>query len=155
MPVLDVNLDDVPERSYEPLPAGWYEAVITESEEKENKKKDGSYIQLKFQIFGPSHNGRVIFGRLNLNNPNDQAVGIARQDLKAIVMACGLARCTSTEQLHDIPLMIKLTVKPGDGNYEPSNEIRGYKAVDKGGNVPPKPNATTATTASQKPWQRK
>ena len=39
-----------PTTTYEPIPAGWYKAVFTESEEKPTKAQTGSYLQLSAEI---------------------------------------------------------------------------------------------------------
>jgi Protein of unknown function (DUF669). len=45
----DANQVD-PNVVYEPLPAGWYKAVITTSEEKPTKAQTGSYLQLSLEV---------------------------------------------------------------------------------------------------------
>ena len=59
-----------PPREFEPIPAGKYLAMITESEMKPTKSGSGSYLQLTFQILEGEYKGRFLWARLNLNNPN-------------------------------------------------------------------------------------
>ena len=68
---------------YAPLPAGDYQAIITESETKATKDGQGQYLQLKLQIQGGEFSGRVLFDRLNLWNNNQQAQEIAQRALSA------------------------------------------------------------------------
>ena len=63
-----------PTTNFEPVPAGKYEAVITESEMKPTKSGSGSYLQLSFQIVDGPFKNRLLWSRLNLSNPNNQAV---------------------------------------------------------------------------------
>ena len=67
-----------PTTTFEPLPAGKYLAAITESEMKPTKSGSGSYLQLTFTILEGEYKNRVLWARLNLNNPNATAVKIAR-----------------------------------------------------------------------------
>jgi hypothetical protein len=124
----EFTLDTLPvgTSNFEPLPAGWYTAAITGAEIKATKMGDGKYIACKYTITGPSHQGRVVFGNLNIKNPSTKAEEIGRQHLGEIMRAIGLAKVTDTDQLIGGNLQIKLEVKTGD--YA-GNEIKGYKAI--------------------------
>ena len=67
------------ERNFDPLPAGWYNATIGGAEIKQTKAGTGEYIAIRYDITGPTHQGRVIFGNLNIKNANPQAESIGYQ----------------------------------------------------------------------------
>lgn len=138
-----------PSASYEPIPAGWYKAVFTESEEKPTKAQTGSYLQLSAEIIEGEYQGRKLIERLNLNNPNSTAVEIAQRTLSSICRAIGVMTPRDSTDLHDKPFMVKVAVKPGDGSYGPSNEIKEYAATSGGGAAP-----AAAPAASTPPWKR-
>ena len=145
-----------PNTSYEPIPAGWYQAIISNSEMKATRDGYGEYLSLTLQIIEGQYENRLVFARLNLKNANDKAVDIARKDLAAICRAVGVMSPQASEELHDIPLMIKVKVRPASGDYEASNDIGGYKAVE-GANLTPAPKTQTPVTPSapaKKPWQK-
>lgn len=121
-----------PSQSMDPIPAAWYKAVITESEEKPTKAQTGSYLQMTVEVIEGEHQGRKVFERLNLNNPNQMAVDIAQRTLSSICRAVGVMTPKNSADLHDKPFMVKVKVKPGDANYGPSNEISEYGPVEKG-----------------------
>lgn len=139
-----------PIASYEPLPAGWYKAVFTASEEKPTKAMTGSYLQLNAEVIEGKYQGRKMLERLNLKNPNSTAVEIANRTLSGICRAVGVNAPRRSEELLDKPFMMKLSVKPGDAQYGPSNEIKEYAACD-GAAAPSAPAAQTSTTP---PWRR-
>jgi hypothetical protein len=114
--------------NFEPLPAGWYTVTITQAELKDTKAGNGQYIKLRYDVTGPTHQGRVVFGNLNIKNQNQKAEEIGRQDLGNIMRAIGLAKVTDTDQLIGNSLSIKLDVKQ-DAQYEASNEVKGFKSV--------------------------
>ena len=126
----EFTLDTLPKGNtgnFEPLPDGWYNATITGAEVKATKAGDGKYIAAKYTITGPSHQGRVVFGNLNIKNASTKAEEIGRQQLGEIMRAIGLAKVTDTDQLIGKVIGIKLTIKrdpKGDGN-----DVRGYKAI--------------------------
>ena len=63
------NAADVePNEGFTPLPAGEYQAIISESEMKPTKDGQGKYLQLKLQILNGQHQNRTLFDRLNLVN---------------------------------------------------------------------------------------
>ncbi len=151
------NAEEVePSSSFDPIPAGWYQAIISNSEMKATRDGYGEYLSLTLQIVDGQYENRLVFARLNLKNANDKAVDIARKDLAAICRAVGVMSPQASEELHDIPLMIKVKVRPASGEYEASNDIGGYKAVE-GANLTPAPKTQTPVTPSapaKKPWQK-
>ena len=57
------------------------------------------------------------FKNLSIDNPNDQTVEIAERELNTIIEdGCGLKRddVEETEELHNIPMEIKVIVVPGN-----------------------------------------
>lgn len=141
-----------PRKTFDPIPAGKYVAVITESEEKATRAGTGSYLQLTFQVIEGEFEGRKVWARLNLNNPNDQAVGIARAELSAICRAVNVMKLTDSSQLHDIPLVIKVAQRPNKESGEVSNEIKGYDPKAATTTAKPTPPSGGATTP---PWKKK
>lgn len=148
------------DNNYELVPAGWYNAIITKAEIKSTKSGTGQYIAIRYDITGPSHQGRVCFGNLNIKNPNTVAEEIGRKQLGEVMRAIGLARVTDTDQLNGGSLQIKIAIKEADGQYEASNEIKGFKAIN--GSQPPMPVATSsatpapqATASAAPPWATK
>ena len=47
--------------NFEPLAAGWYTVTITQAELKDTKAGTGQYIKLRYNITGPTHQGRHSF----------------------------------------------------------------------------------------------
>ena len=148
----DANQVD-PNVVYEPLPAGWYKAVITTSEEKPTKAQTGSYLQLSLEVIEGPMQGRKLTDRLNLNNPNATASEIAYRTLSAICHAVGVMTPRSSQDLHDKPLMVKVKVKPADGQYSASNEVAGYEAPGKP--VLQETAPVAASGGATPPWKRK
>ena len=153
------NAEEVePSSSFDPIPAGWYQAIISNSEMKATRDGYGEFLSLTLQVIEGQYENRLVFARLNLKNANDKAVDIARKDLAAICRAVGVMSPQASEELHDIPLMIKVKVRPASGDYEASNDIGGYKTVE-GQDLTPAPKAaskpqTPPPAATKKPWQK-
>lgn len=138
--------------SFTPLPAGWYNAIITESEMKATKDGRGSYLQLQLVITSEGEfKGRVVFERLNLHNANQQAVEIARGQLSAICRAVGVMTPQDSCELHNLPLMIRIACKKNDDTLEVNNIIKEYKA--KGSVTVASAQATGADSATV-PWAK-
>lgn len=153
------QVKDIPEQEgFEPIPAGWYNARITETEVKSTKAGNGSYIKIRYDIIGPSHQGRVIYGNINLSNPNQQAEQIGIQQLGSLTRAIGIDVISDSDQLINAEIQIKLSVKKDTtGQYNDSNDVKGFKAID--GFMPPM-SPTPAVTASTgktatPPWAAK
>ena len=159
----EFNVNELPVGNghFEPLPAGWYSATISQSELKDTKAGNGQYIKLRYDITGPTHQGRVVFGNLNIKNPNPKAEEIGRQQLGDIMRAIGLAKVTDTDQLIGGELVIKLEIKQ-DETYGASNEVKGFKSAS-GSPAPAaavipakaKSPAAAASTKAAPPWAKK
>ena len=153
MATLNFNANDVdPTDSFEPLPAGEYLCVIAGSDEKPTKTGNGSYLQLEFEVIDGPHKGRKLWDRLNLNNPSEVAVKIARATLSAICRAVGILQPKDSCELHDLPLVCKVRVEKRTDTDEPTNVIKGYRARRTAAAAP----AVTQSAApgSTPPWQR-
>ena len=143
--------------NFEPLPAGWYTSTITQAEVKKTKAGNGEYIKVRFDITGPTHQGRVVFGNLNIKNANLKAEEIGRQQLGEIMRAIGLAKVADTDQLIGGQISIKLTIKD-DAQYGASNEIKGFNSLTGSAapSIPSAPaSAPAATGKAAPPWAKK
>lgn len=123
--------DEADENPFAPIPDDWYEAEIFKSELKDTKDKTGKYISLGFKVLEGEHEGRFIYTNLNIVNKNDTAVKIARSDLKKICAACEIdGELEDTEDLHNIPMKIKVSVKPETPQWPAKNEIKDFRSVN-------------------------
>lgn len=133
--------------NYDALPAGLYEATIAKAE-IETAKSGGKYFDIRYNITGPSHIGRVVFGMITFTNANPKAEEVGRQQLGELIRAIGLDKLADTDQLIGGQLIIKLDVEKSE-QYGEQNRVRGFRPVAKGS----KPTATAATNTP--PWAKK
>jgi len=136
-----------PTSEFDPIPAGKYLAVITDSEMKPTKSGTGNYLQLTFEILEGQYKGRYLWARLNLDNPNETAVKIARSELSAICHAVGVMAPKDSLELQNLPLLISVKCKKRKDTDEITNEVRGYSKKE---TVASQPQAQ----ASSAPWRR-
>ena len=115
-----------PTTEFEAIPAGKYEAIIVDSELKPTKSGTGHYLQLSFQIQEGDCKGRIIWTRLNLDNPNATAVKIARSELSAICHAVGVMEPKDSVDLHNLPMVIDVKCRKRTDSDEITNEISSY-----------------------------
>jgi hypothetical protein len=121
------GLDD-----FSPIPAGKYAAIIYKSEFKKTKDKKGNYLQIQLKVVNGDHKGKVLFDRLNLDNVNPIAVQIANKTLNTICKACGKFGVEDSEELHGIPMLVTVAVKPATSTHAASNEIKYYAPCENG-----------------------
>lgn len=157
-----INLDDLPESNntgeFQPLPAGWYSATINKADLKPTKDGTGQYISIRYDITGPTHQGRVVFGNVNIRNKSEKAEAIGRAQLGDIMRSLGLTQVSDTDQLIGGSLQIKLDVKTDD--YGTKNEVKGFKAsadaMPVANSVPTfAKSAEVKATGSAPPWAKK
>jgi len=146
-----------PAQTFDPIPAGKYLAIITDSVMKPTKSGNGQLLELTFQVIEGPHKGRQLWARLNLHNPSSIAVKIARGELSSICRVVGVMTPGDSAELHNVPLVITVKLKTREDNGEPTNEIKGYA---KAGDGQPVQQATSTSgpqgeyTGSTPPWKR-
>ena len=137
-----------PSTTFDPIPAGKYLAAIIESVMKPTKSGNGEYLELTFQIVEGEYKGRQLWARLNLNNPSQQAVKIARGELSAICRAVGVMAPNDSTELHNLPLVITVRCKKREDTGEITNEVKGYAKREAASGQPQQ------ATEDTPPWQR-
>lgn len=155
---VEINPDEV--RTYDLIQPGWYNAEMVASEIRPTNKGTGEYLNLQFALLDPPVNRRV-FVTLNLWNVSEEAVRIANQQRLELLTALGRPNAQTTEELHGIPVCLKIAVKEDkSGKYEPRNEVKGFKPATTGASpapaargAPAAPRAA-APAATLKPWQK-
>ena len=135
----EYRVEDLPESgSYDLIPAGWYQAQINSADLKPTKSGDGQYLSIRLDILGPSHQGRVTWGNVNLKNASAQAEEIGRRQLGEILRSIGKSVIRDSDELIGGQLQIKVGIQHDkNGQYEDRNDIKGYKALDEAGGPAP------------------
>jgi predicted RNA-binding protein YlxR (DUF448 family) len=159
MPKINIDLSGVEASSeFKSIPTGVYPMVIVDSDYLPTNAGTGYYLKLKIQCLDEQIGKRVLFENLNLDNPNDTAVQIAKATLKEIAQAVGHAtpdQIGNSEELHDVPMLVSVVRKKAKENRKQfadsdgfENEIRGFKAISaaagegSGAGVAPPPAAS-------------
>lgn len=133
------------------LPAGEYVAALVKSDPKDAKSGNGNrYINCEFEVQDGEFQGRRFWTLLNLWNSNPTAVDIAQRELNSIMHACGKLRVSDTEELHGIPMIVRLSIKT-DAKYGDKNEVKSYKPMN--GAAPRQSGGQQASGApASRPW---
>ena len=146
---------------YAPLPEGWYTCQIDSAVLTPTRDGTGEYIKMRYNITGPTHQGRVVFGNINLRNKSDKAEQIGLQQLRELLTAIGLSSVNDTDQLCGHNLSIKLKIKPATEQYPAGNDVRGFKASESRMSAAPTPTPirqqaapTPMATGARPPWAK-
>ena len=118
-----------PIEDFDALPAGEYTVIIESSQNKPTKSGSGSFLELTLQVIDGKYKGRKLWDRLNLVNHNEKAVEIARRTLSAICHAVGVIKPERPEDLHDKPMLAKVSRTLSDYSGEWTNEVKNYKPL--------------------------
>lgn len=152
------DLNALPDgKSYDLVPEGWYKAVIVKSDLKDTTAGTGKKIDIRFDITGPTHQGRAIFTAINIRNPSQRAEEIGRQQLGEIMRAIGLSQVQDSDQLVGGQLQIKVKVREpsaedkAKGYTESRNEVAGYKSAS--ASASPSIAVAAPSAASKAPWE--
>lgn len=145
MPTIDFDVTEYeaqPVRSgWDPLPPGDYTACVTSTDLKATKAGNGEYIELTIEIMDGEFSGRKIWERLNVNNPSEQTVQIARSQLNQLATALGQVPLKDTDQLLEIPFTLTLDIDRKDNTR---NRVMGYSSASSA----PRKSTNSATLGS-------
>jgi hypothetical protein len=135
------------QEGFEPLKAGWYEAVIQDSEIK--KGPAGPYINWQFGIVGHPNK---IWDVMSLGN------SVSMQRLKTLCKCCGHPNpnyLADTEEIHGNRCLIRLKIEIDEsGQYDPKNKISAFKSLETAPTLPPQqPEAEPPTGTVPPPSQ--
>ena len=145
------NVAEVQPSSFEAIPTGTYEAVISNSESRPMKSGNGMGFNLEFEIISGECKGRKVFAWITFEHrtsPDAQRIG--REQLSAICRAVGVTQLNDTAQLHNLPLHIVVAL---DKNDPTRNIIKGFKAVKSVGAGAVAPQAAPQNQGA--PWARR
>jgi len=173
----DDDLQSTGDGDFSPLPTGEYSVTIDGADLKQTNKGDGTYINMKMIVDGPTNMGRVVFGKLNIQNQSQKAEAIGRGQLGDILRILGIQAATfeDTDQLLGGQMLVKLVVKDAvyetddRGNkvekYKAGNDVKAYKPLTGGtpAQAPaprqpapaPQRQATPAPASKSPPWAKK
>lgn len=160
-----------PGGDFDPIPAGDYRAKIIESdiEDVSSRNNYGRCLKLTWQIETGPYDGRLVWQRLNMwaegMNNLDKVISIAQSQFASIRQATGKLAPQDSSELHHIPCMIRVKVKPPEGNYSAFNEITSVRPIEGGsgaanGSAPkfaPPPQQQSAPANSgggSAPWRK-
>jgi hypothetical protein len=149
---LNFNANEVePSAPITILPPGRYPMAITKTEMKPTRAGNGSYLSVEFTISSGNGANRKLWANLNLDNPNQQTVDIARRELSAICHAVGVLQVNDSDELLGRELMVDVAVGKRRDTGEDQNVIKGYSSISA-----PMPAAKPAAPAAAKaaPWQK-
>ncbi len=124
MALINQNVSNVETTSFDLLPEGWYDGQITSSEMKTTKAGNGEFLELEITLIGTMA-GRKVWDRLNLVNPNADAVKISQETLKSICDSVGHpGNVQDSQELHMKPLQFRVK---HDGSYV---NVCGYRKIE-------------------------
>ena len=147
-----------PQASSGPVPAGTYLAQCVDSDVQPLKSGNGTGLKLTFEIIDGQYKGRRIWENLNIQHSNEDTQRIAQSQLSALCHAVNVIKLQDTAALHHKPVTIKVVVREAKGEYQASNNIKGYESA--GGSVPaflaPASEAAPVAPVSKAPaWAKK
>ena len=118
-----------PQASTGPIPAGTYLAHITESDVAPLRSGNGTGLKLTLEIIEGQYKGRKVWDNLNIQHSNEDTQRIAQTQLSALCHAVNVIKLQDTAALHMKPVTIKVVVREAKGEYQASNNIKGYESA--------------------------
>lgn len=112
------------------MPEGDYVAQITDSDVRQNKKRNGTVLELERVIISPAEfKGRKVWQYINVEHETSEAQEIGQRELANLKAAVGIHGVVAdTLMMHNRPHGIKLKIekgndKPEGGQYPDKNIV--------------------------------
>jgi len=138
--------------SFEPIPDGWYSAIVSDAQEVRNKSGNGHHVSICFTLTqdNDSYAGRKVWENYNTDNPNETARNIGIAKLKRLLIAANISSVSDVSDIQDAVVQIKV------GRDKRDNERNTVSSYRPDGVTPDKQESSQAehNTASAPPWKR-
>lgn len=148
----DASAVELPDGEYTskydiPVPDGSYLAEIVDQDEKENSKKSGRLVHVKWEIAEGEHLGRWVPEWINYIHNSKDAQRIGEQQLKKLCNALGIDKVSDTDELQGKRAIITVGT---DKNDDSRNVVFDYAPVQQSAPTPT-PEAEAPAT---RPWNK-
>ena len=131
----EITQEDQQESSFDPVPPGPYDIVVSNIEDTVSKKGH-DMLNMEFEIVGPTHAGRKIWERWTFPPADEgiKALSISRSKMAALAQACGIERINDTDKLIGKRCKARVGIQPSDDpKYGPSNVVKRFEKPDNEG----------------------
>jgi hypothetical protein len=112
---------------FEPLPAGIYTLELIESDIAATSAGTGKLFKYKASVVEGERKESLVFGQMNLQNPNPTATKIGQEEFASLRLVTGTPSPEDTADLHFRAFQAVVKVEPakkvGDKEYGPRNAI--------------------------------
>jgi hypothetical protein len=117
--------------AFEPLPAGFYVAVIIDAKVGPLKSGKGHAVGLKWEVDDDKHGGRLIFDQIIITHESPEAMKFGRRKLKDVADACGVKdSITDLTVLLNKPCSIYVKIEQDEAReYPPKNRVGRVKPI--------------------------
>jgi len=139
--------------SFEPIPAGTYEVVVTSADWKV-AKSGGRYVNVRLDVTEGKYTKRVVFWRCNLESTSDKAKEIANDQMHAFCLSAGIKGWEHPADLVGLTVHAVVRIGKAQEGYDAQNEISTFK-WDPAGAPPAAPQRAQAQAAPTTPAPRK
>lgn len=107
---------------FTPIPEGIYKLVIEKSEIKKTKANN-DMLSLTLRVEDGQYENRKVFANINIEHDKTDVVEIAKQQLHALLLMCGLKEINHPDDLLGRAFAAKVIVKKRADTGELKNEV--------------------------------
>jgi hypothetical protein len=129
------------DNDFGPLPTDkWFQVSIHGCDLAQTKNGKGWMVKIRFDVFGPSHAGRVVFDQMLIKHTSETAERIGREKLCEILAAVGINSTPTSRsefsQLVGKQLDVRFKTEKSEG-YDPKSVIGRAKKHSNGSTSAP------------------
>lgn len=112
------------QRSYDPIPAGVYNAIVAEAVVGPFKSGQGHKLDLTFEVTEGEFQGRKIFDMIALQHPSHDWAVSTQARLDALLKVNGVTSLNDWSQINNMQCALKVYIqKDKTGEYSDKNQV--------------------------------
>ena len=133
-----------------PLPEGKYNVEILDSDYRDTKSGNGSYVMVEFSVLDPEFAGRKVWANYNIVHTNEKAQEIGQQQFaKLCLAALGKPGCTDTDELIGRQVAIGVGFEKNDPSR---NRVKWSESTQQTTSVPVRSSVAPSVVKKATPW---
>lgn len=129
---------------FDVIPAGQYDAQITESDVVSTKSGSGRMLKLTWEILSGPFANRKVWQNVNIENQSEKAQEIGQRELARICEATGAGAIRDSQDLHFKPctILVRVESQPNYGDTNVVKKVRPYQGAGSAPQQAARPPAT-------------
>lgn len=144
--------NDIYKQDFDLLPAGNYNVIITNTEEKVTRDGTGTRLVIEMEVQSGEFQGRKIWDSINIQNQNDKTVAAGQRKIKQIMFCLDMVQVKDSSEFHFKPLIAVVEIRKSRNEYPDSNGVKRFEKAIGAHSAQPPAQQRGFSRGGSEPW---